>query len=357
MDHQAADRIYEMTPALAGAVVDSQFRDYPELAGRYGPGGRQKCIEDTTFHFWHLAEAIRFDAPELFIDYVGWVKILLNALHIGPDDLCKNLQYMRDASQALLAAEIHSKVVAHMDRMFAAFPSLPVTVGSFIDPATPDGRLAADYLGALLARDPRTARNLVVGSIKRGVPIGDIYDNVIVPCLREVGRLWQLRKINEVQEHYCSQATHNILALLSAEIDVPMRKQAVIGFCVAGEQHSVGLRLALDCFALAGWDTHVVGADTPTRNLDWIIRVWQPAILAISVTMTYHLREACRVISAVRAMPDDVRPLVLVGGRPFSILPSLWRQLKADMTGGSCANATELVNERLKQDKTGTPGT
>lgn len=346
MQNEAADRIYEKTAALAQSVVEAQFRHYPELAKRYGPVGRQKCAEDAAYHFWHLAEAIRFDAPELFVSYLGWAKILLNALGIRPDDLQKNAEFMREASESILPAEVHLNVARTIDAALKVFPSLPDTTPSFVNPSAPNGQLVTDYLEALLARDNRRARRLIVEALDSGLSRTALYDDVFTPCLREVGRLWQTRKINEAQEHYCAETTHQILSLISADIDVPMRKQSVVGLCVAGEKHSVGLRIALDCFALNGWDTQIVGADTPTRNIEWLVRVWRPDVLAISVTMTYHLREASLAIASLREIDPELRPLILVGGSPFAILPGLSKKIGADLEGSSCAHAIELANAR-----------
>src|SRR5690606_8193070 len=102
---------------------------------------------------------------------------------------------------------------------------------------------------------------------ERGTPLIEIYQHILTPALREVGRMWQRRLINEAEEHYCSQITEALLAMLSANVQPARQKKTVLGFCVEGEHHDIGIRLALDCFALQGWDAVCFGANLPARNI------------------------------------------------------------------------------------------
>jgi methanogenic corrinoid protein MtbC1 len=64
-------------------------------------------------------------------------------------------------------------------------------------------------------------------------------------------------------------------------------------------------------------------------------------VLAISATMSSHLRVVSDLIDNVRGRPEcrDVR--ILVGGYPFMVSPQLWQKMGAD---GGAANAQEAIN-------------
>jgi len=81
--------------ALAEALVARQFAEYPELARRYGPAGRAKCLQDAHYHLAYLAAAMNAGNPDLFSDYVGWAKVMLGRRGIPMEDLGRYLDLTR----------------------------------------------------------------------------------------------------------------------------------------------------------------------------------------------------------------------------------------------------------------------
>jgi methanogenic corrinoid protein MtbC1 len=247
--------------------------------------------------------------------------------------------------QRLLPASAHPITSQYIGDALRALPDMPVHPECFLKAENPNGQLARNWMDALLAQDRRRAVSLIWQAIDRGITLPSIYDDVIVACLREAGALWQTRVINEAQEHYCSVTASDILSVISAEFDIPKKKKTAVGFCVANEQHSLGLRLALDCFELLGWDTVCLGGSVPNRNIEWILHKWTPDVVALSVTMIYHLKELQEAISDIRAVSNSRKVLIMVGGHPFNICPGLWKKVGADLEGGSCRHAMELAEK------------
>jgi MerR family transcriptional regulator, light-induced transcriptional regulator len=351
MNTETAEQIYDDAATVERAVAVARTR--PALSSdalsHYGenPMIMPVRVDDPGFHILHLAEALRFDCPELFFDYIGWAKIRLHSLKRPPETLEHDLEDIKRACYSNLSRQTSAPMNALLDRALELLPTLPDTHPSFIEPDNTHAKLARNYLDALLATNQRRARVLILDALKRGVAHHTIFDEVIAPCLREVGLLWQTRRINEAQEHYCTYVTEQILTLIASDIGPPIRRQLVVGLCVAGEQHALGLQLALHCFEINGWSAVALGANTPSRSVDWMLHVWHPTVLAMSVTMTYHLREAAIAIALVRTMPADQQPLIIVGGRPLSLAPDLWQKLGADMRGENCAASIEQINARF----------
>ena len=83
MREQLANTLVAQRNILADIVTRQYFDFRPELKHKWGDAGIKRCTEDTAFHISYLAESIRFDFPVLFVDYLGWKKILLASLRIN----------------------------------------------------------------------------------------------------------------------------------------------------------------------------------------------------------------------------------------------------------------------------------
>jgi methanogenic corrinoid protein MtbC1 len=67
--------------------------------------------------------------------------------------------------------------------------------------------LAADYLAALLAGEREAALRLVADAAEQGTDVRRLYEDVLAPVQREIGRLWQRDEITVATEHYCTAVT------------------------------------------------------------------------------------------------------------------------------------------------------
>jgi methanogenic corrinoid protein MtbC1 len=63
-------------------------------------------------------------------------------------------------------------------------------------------------------------------------------------------------------------------------------------------------------------------------------------VVALSATMTFHVRALADLIAAIRASRVGDRVKVMVGGYPFNAAPELWRRVGAD---GWARDAVEAV--------------
>lgn len=344
---QTANVLVEKRHWLAEAVTRRFFERHPELRTRWGEIGVKRCTEDSAFHFSYLAEAIRFDFPVLFIDYLNWTKALMLSLGIGEEDLRQNLGLMKEAVDGLLTGEGLTIAVKLIDHGIAELPNLHSSSESHIKHDAPFADVAQEWLELLLKHRPREARQLVLQKVKEGASVTELYQHVFTVALYEVGRLWQTRQINEAEEHYCSQITSTMLSLLSMNFPPVRIGRAALGFAVGNETHEIGIRLVMDCLGQHGWDAVCLGSNVPTRNIPNMMRTWAPDIVAISVTMTYHLAEAQAAILAIKKSGVPKIPKILIGGRPFQLCPELGARMGADATGLSCpelvAKTAELI--------------
>ena len=348
MREQLANSLVAHRQIIAEIVTREYFEFRPELKQKWGEVGLKRCSEDTAYHISYLAESIRFDFPILFVDYLGWTKILLASLRINENDLRQNLEILKAVLASRLTPPEIALTNATIDAGLKALPTLPGEVPTFLDQKAPHFELAQKWMELMLRHQAREARRMIIDSIRGGISLADIYQYVFTPALYEVGRLWQTRKISEAEEHYCSQLTQTMLAILSQEFSPVRVGRSVVGFSVGNEMHEIGIRLVTDCFANHGWDAVCLGSNVPTRNIDGLLRTWAPDVVAISATMTYNLAEVQAAVTAVNNANVSSKPKILVGGKPFNLCPELGPRMGADITADGCAQILTQTLAALK---------
>ncbi|MES1243351.1 MAG: cobalamin-dependent protein [Acidobacteriota bacterium] len=337
---------------LAGALTDLHYERRPELAERYGPIGRERCLEDAAYHLTYLAEALAAGAPDLFADYVAWAKVMLEGRGIPASDLSFNLETLRDVLRRELPAGQAALAAGYVEEGLARLPQLPSEPPPAMPPPPENGGgllggLAAGYLQALLRGERHVASRLVLDAVESGVGVKDVYLHVFQHSQHEIGRLWQMNRLSVAQEHYCTAATQLIMSQLYPYIFNTRRNdQVLVATCVAGDLHEIGVRMVSDFFEIEGWDTFYLGANTPTASLIQTLREREADVLAVSATMAFHLRSLAALIAAVRASDVGERVRILVGGYPFNIVSDLWRLVGADAVARD-AEESVAVAERL----------
>lgn len=332
-----ADKLSARRPELALRVAEKHLEQNPEFLERFGAVGRMRCIEDADFHLQYLSHALRLATPALFTAYTQWVRQLLEKRAIGWSDLQKNLELLRDE----LVQELDDNDAALVrDYIDAALDAGPADSESFLT-ATTREPLARAVLTALLHADRRAAVEIINEAVRGGLSIRDLYLQVFQPVQREIGRLWQNNDITVAEEHYCTASTQAMMAQFYPQIlATPRIGRKVVVACVGSELHEIGTRMVADFFEMAGWDGVYIGANTPTSALIELVCRERPQLVALGITMTYHLGTAAQVIERLRA-DDRCRDVkIIAGGYVFQQHPELWRSLGVD---GSAADAAGAV--------------
>jgi methanogenic corrinoid protein MtbC1 len=200
--------------------------------------------------------------------------------------------------------------------------------------------LRESYLSAQLKGNRREALRLLVDEgILRGIPLPTLHLEVIQEAQREIGRLWQENLISVAQEHLATAISQLALSHLYRHLPRdPSNGRTVMLSCVEGELHELGARVASDFLEMAGFDVRFLGANVPTEHLVREVRAQKPDLLALSVTMTYHIPALRQAVAAVR----EVAPLLplAVGGLAFTWVPGLEAELGVPFFG---RDARELV--------------
>jgi PAS domain S-box-containing protein len=350
LNQQVSEALNTRRPALAAQMVALDFVRHPELEQRYGVAGRDRCLEDAGYHLAYLAQAIAADSVALFVDYVGWAKVTLAKRDIPARDLGGLLGIMKESLQQELPPEF-SRLAGHfLDHVLQRLPQLADDVPSFIVEGAPLAPLARAYLQALLRGEREIASQLILDAARQGTAVRDLYLRVFQCTQYEIGRLWQVNEISVAQEHYCTAATQLIMSQLHPYIfGGEKTRGALVATCVSGDLHEIGVRMVSDLFEMDGWHTYYLGANTPVPAVVQALVQRQADALAISATITYHVRGIESLIAAVRRTPDCGRVKILVGGHPFKIDPDLWKIIGADGSAPDAEGAIRLANRLMNE--------
>ncbi|GGG22872.1 cobalamin-dependent protein [Paenibacillus abyssi] len=332
-------RIDEMTER----VTEIQYQLQPDLHERFGPRGLEKTKQDTRYNLRYLAQSVQIQSPLLFASYMTWLKVLLAGYRVTTKDLQVNLECIIQVMQERLPTEIFEMVKPYMDQAIAQVKEPVEPVPSFLEQSELKEE-AQVYTELVLKGDRYGASGLIMELVRNGVPVESIYLQIFQQAQYEIGRLWQANKISVAQEHYFTAATQMIMSQLYPYIFTTASKgHKLVAACIGEELHEIGLRMVSDIFEMNGWDTYYIGANVPSASIIRTINELEADILAISVTMTYHVHLVAKMIEEIRSSKAGARVRILVGGMPFNIDQKLWETVGADGYAPDAKTAIETA--------------
>lgn len=190
------------------------------------------------------------------------------------------------------------------------------------------------------------AASAILNADEAGVPLVTLFQDVLAPALVKVGERWAEGQLTVGQEHEVSELTRDLIAELSARHAGPGRNElTVLAACVEGELHELGLRMVTGLLRQRGVRVHFLGANVATSFLVESVRMREPDVVVLSLTMsTYQdaLIDAIRVLR--EALPPQWQPIVVVGGAITS-LPAEITESKGDIRVLSGTTMEQAIQE------------
>lgn len=160
----------------------------------------------------------------------------------------------------------------------------------------------------------------------------DVFEQVMVPVLREVGERWHEGRLSIAQEHL---VTHAVRSRLVSVLEHLPRGVGPHALCAGfpDDEHEVGLLGAALRLREAGLRVTYLGARTPVPELLAVARTLAPEVVALSATRELPEAAFAQVLSAVCAgLP--LGTAVLVGGRGAERFATLIERLGATLAHG-----------------------
>jgi methanogenic corrinoid protein MtbC1 len=332
----------------ARLIIHEQWRAQPRLAALYGEEGFKKSEQDAESHLAYLAQALALDHPQMFFDYLEWVKILFYSMGLSTDGLKENLMLIRD----YLCTYFLPEGAPYLDHWLTlAIEQLEKPLqeqSSYLDPANPFNSIATQLLDVLLQGDRSRAFRLIQDCIAAGMSVQNLYLRIFEPCQREVGRLWHTQQIGIAQEHFCTASIQSLMAQLYPLVaPSSCNGRQLLAVCVGRELHDIGLRMVSDFLQMQGWQVHYLGHNTPNQAILEYLDIIEADLVAISTTIPTHLWDVEELIRNVRKTKGKDSPKILVGGSPFNLYPELWQKIGADGFASNAEQAVVVANQLL----------
>jgi methanogenic corrinoid protein MtbC1 len=320
------------------------------------PGGEGSWFDDwaqdTRGRIEALSVAVEFASPGLFLSEIEWARSAFSARGVPIAGLVQNLSALREVLATRLPPQGRDETIRIVDRGLSML-SREVDPSTCLPPVeqrlgpSDHSLLLKQYLVAMLESRRDDAYQAVLGAVRSGVSISDVYRWVIDPAMVEIGHMWMNGEIGVGEEHFATSGTQHVMARLHDHFKAaPRRDKSVMCATVSGDLHEVGLRMVSDLFELSGWTSMYLGASMPAFALIESARRARPTLIALSAKLVHHVREAANTVRAIRDVPelDDIP--IMVGGRPFVTDLDLYLKVGADACAASAWEAVE-IGERL----------
>jgi len=203
------------------------------------------------------------------------------------------------------------------------------------------------YLKQQLLGDRRAALQFIEAALHEGASVDQVRCRIIQDAQREIGRLWQEDRITIAQEHMATAISQLALAHLfqRSEFRGRVNKKVIIA-CIPGEHHEFPARLLADALDVAGFDVRFLGADVPLDSLTRAIESERPDVVALSMTMLFHLPSLREAVTAVRAIKQPGL-LIAIGGSLFESSPSLAAGVAADLVATDAEDFISQLTSRF----------
>ncbi len=172
------------------------------------------------------------------------------------------------------------------------------------------------FLESLISGERVSCSNYAHKYLEEYHSIQDLYEDVFKASLYDIGKLWEYNKISVATEHLASAIVEAILNEFYHEVvSEEKNENTVILSCIEEELHQIGIKMINDVFEMYGWNSYFLGANTPTKELVDYTKLIKPDLIAISMSIYFHLPNLEKTIKRLREEFSDLP--VLIGGQAF----------------------------------------
>ena len=324
-------------------LVDTAFQcecdDNPDYFSNLSKRVQKIIYRDTRYNvdFLHTSYVLKDD--KIMRNYAVWLFQLMasvlknNTASQTAEYVINHLEYIKQGVTRTVSSEKQEELLQLLSlaqECIRRAASAESPKESSNDPKSRYESEIQQYMQSLFDKNMRRTLYLIQQFTEKGIPVTDIYVEILAESMRRVGEMWHTSQITVDTEHYCTSVTQMAMAQMYPSLfSSERRNRTVLCACPGTELHEMGARMVADLFENDGWDSMYLGAAVPHDAMLDSIRENHPDLIALSVTMPQHLL-ACRdLISAIREeFPDTV---IAVGGNAFRNTHDIWSQWPVDI--------------------------
>ncbi|MGE3063858.1 MAG: B12-binding domain-containing protein [bacterium] len=310
------------------------------------PANREeRSLSDILFHLKFLSEAIYFNSKSLFNSYLLWCVELFESIGLKKRDLIVNINAMKKVFADVFNEDEFETISEFLEsgKFFIGERS-----ASKRTVKCREEKSVQKYLSYSVKGDRKQAEEFIMSLYNEGMSIQEIYTGILQESLYRLGRMWQTNRITVAEEHLGAGTTEYIMSQFYQKIFAPKKSgKKIVAACVSNELHQIGLRMVSDMFEYEGWETLFIGANTPASAIVDSLAENRADMLALSVTMAFHLKQAEKIISEVSKRREISGVKIIVGEYPFILDKQLYKKIGARAFAETCETAVKAANNAL----------
>lgn len=261
-----------------------------------------------------LLACYEFDLGDEIQNQLRWLAGMMGRRGFGPSYFGRMLEAWSVAMASELPRPAAAELVQPIDE-------LRHNLGALVESAQalpqPDAEVAG-FVQLLLDRERRAAAQ---AALARKTPVTRTADELVLPALRHIGRLWEEARISAADEHAATEICRYVLyRMFDAVGPGPASGHKALVACVPGEEHELGAELVAEHLRLSGWGVFAVGRSAPEADIVAALASFSPDVAFLSVTLVVNLPAAKRLIDAALSARPQLG--IVLGGRAAELAAS-----------------------------------
>jgi len=138
----------------------------------------------------------------------------------------------------------------------------------------------------------------------------DVFLEVMLKSVLNLGELWHAGKIDIATEHFASKYVQARLSSLLNSQPEHAGNKTIFVTCAPHEQHELGALMLAVMLRQAAYHVVYIGANTPIKDLSMLCQRLKPSAVLISVTT----EPALKAVLKETTLLGNLAPLVALGG-------------------------------------------
>ena len=319
----------------------------------------EECLE------WQISDSAVKQFRESMHNIVATVnkKFRLDAVGIENSDIIRNLDFLMDAhihlaemlmavyqfriwhdlldeaicyAQSIRGRELYEKYFIKMlktwmismygyikppevNELFLSLDWLLRNVYELFESETNEAPISSEtsqLLNFLFANDKSKVEEIINSFYNDKKSEEAVVNQLIMPALVEIGRLWGENKITVADEHLATASLRSLYHVFFKSHYTGIRwNQRIAVCCVPGEEHEIGAELLSLYLGNRGWSVNFVGHSTPEGEIIRMLEQNTPFAIILSMSITSHLPALSSLVYRLRGKFPSLN--ILAGGGGF----------------------------------------
>lgn len=340
---------------LTDAAFYHEKKENPEYFSTLGKKVQKIIYRDTRYNIDYLYTSYVLNEDKIMEDYSVWLYQLLSSIFKNrnhaqtADYIINHLDKIKEGVLDTIPEDRQASLLRLLTlaqnciKKAASDPAVTEQTAACLSPYEAE---IQQYLDSLFQKNMRGSLYLIQQFTQKGIPVNDIYVEILAESMRRIGELWHTAQISVDTEHYCTSVTQMAMAQMYPLLFAQERKgRTILCACPGTELHEIGARMVADLFENDGWDSIYLGAAVPEDALLNSIRSNKPDLVALSVTMPQHLITCRELVDSIRKKFPEIK--IAVGGKAFQSTYDIWTKWQVDIYTNDARQLLTYANKEF----------